>query len=96
MLLMIPLGLMLRGFILSIIWRWFLMPLGLPEISVSLAIGVALTVSFLALKDASDFRSGADSIDEDEFATAIAKTMTQVFMLPFWLLLTAWVVHQFQ
>jgi hypothetical protein len=93
----IPLGLIVRGFILSIVWRWFLTPLGMPEIPVSLAIGVALVVSFLTQKDSGDFSSKTNSDDdEDEFATNIAKVLVNIFVIPFWLLLTAWVVHQFQ
>lgn len=33
-----------RGFILSCLWAWFMVPLGLPEIGVAHAIGVAFLV----------------------------------------------------
>lgn len=31
------------GFVLSIMWGWFAVPLGLPAISIPMAIGLALT-----------------------------------------------------
>jgi hypothetical protein len=35
----------LRGFVLSRLWAWFLIPLGLPSIGVAHAIGIALIFS---------------------------------------------------
>lgn len=38
----------LEGWVLSILWRWFVAPaLGLPLLTVAQAIGVALVVAFL-------------------------------------------------
>ena len=39
---------LLRGWVLSILWRWFMVPtLGLPALSVPQAIGIALVVGML-------------------------------------------------
>lgn len=32
----------LRGYVLSILWRWFAVPLGMPAIGVSVSIGFCL------------------------------------------------------
>ena len=39
----IPL-LIYRGFVLSILWAWFLVPLGLPEIGIAHALGVSVII----------------------------------------------------
>ncbi|MNK14372.1 hypothetical protein D3C87_324890 [compost metagenome] len=35
-----------RGYILSILWGWFLVPLGMPIITIPLAIGFTLIVGY--------------------------------------------------
>lgn len=41
------LGVIINGYVLSILWVWFLVPLGLPILSVAHAIGVAMVTSWL-------------------------------------------------
>ncbi len=36
-----------KGFVLSILWGWFLVPLGVPAIGTAHAIGIAVLVSML-------------------------------------------------
>ncbi len=36
-----------RGFVLSYLWEWFIVPFGLFELSIAHAIGISLIVSFL-------------------------------------------------
>ncbi len=36
-----------QGYVLSILWGWFFVPLGLPTISIAHAIGIALVVGVL-------------------------------------------------
>jgi putative flippase GtrA len=38
---------MLRGWTVSILWEWFLVPLGLPALGIAHAIGISLAVAFL-------------------------------------------------
>jgi len=40
----------LSGYILSLLWTWFIAPLGVPEISVVQAIGIYVLVTFLTNK----------------------------------------------
>ena len=51
----LALGFIWSGFVLSILWGWFAAPLGLPVISIPMAIGVALTGKMLL-----GFRSKAE------------------------------------
>lgn len=41
----------LRGWALSILWSWFMVPLGLPTLGIAHAIGFAMTVAFLTHQD---------------------------------------------
>jgi hypothetical protein len=45
----LPLGLW-NGFFLSIMWGWFLVPLGVPSIGVAHAWGLAMLLSLLTFK----------------------------------------------
>lgn len=45
---LLPLGVMWSGYALSKLWAWFLVPaLGLPELSIPAAIGLAMVVSYM-------------------------------------------------
>lgn len=37
----------LRGYVLSILWGWFVVPFGVPPISVAWAIGISVLVTLL-------------------------------------------------
>lgn len=41
------LSIALRGVVLSYLWLWFLVPLGLPVIGIMHALGISLIVTFL-------------------------------------------------
>lgn len=44
---------MWRGYVLSILWAWFIVPtFGLPALSIPFAIGLALVVGFLTASNA--------------------------------------------
>ena len=38
---------MFGGLVLSLLWGWFFVPLGLPQIGIGLALGISLTLSYL-------------------------------------------------
>ena len=78
------LGLMavLRGWVLSILWGWFMVPVfGLPVLNIPFAIGLALVVRLLT--------SSSSSKDDDKYA------WTKPFLSPFAALLVGWIVLQF-
>ena len=41
------LGVIVNGYVLSILWVWFLVPLGLPVISIAHSIGIAMITSWI-------------------------------------------------
>ena len=70
------------GLVLSILWGWFIVPLGLPEIGLANAIGVSLVVGFLTRHHATSEKDLSDRI--------IESLITPLIVLGF-----GWVVHLF-
>lgn len=74
-----------RGYVLSILWGWFMVPaFGLPALTVPLAIGLSLVVGFLTahrLKKDKDF----------EWGWAIGN----MIFAPAMVLLIGWIVTRF-
>lgn len=46
-LLLTPWTMMLRGFVLVKLWHWFIVPLGVVELRIPTALGIAVIVSLL-------------------------------------------------
>ncbi len=58
----IPVGCLMRGFVLAKLWYWFLVPFGLPAISLAHAYGLAVTVALFHGLSSSSKSEGSDSI----------------------------------
>ena len=81
---------LLRGYVLSILWRWFMVPtLGLPQLSVVQAIGIAMVVSFLTYHDDLDLQRSERSLGQ-KTVIFLCRIIYLLFALLF-----GWVVHQF-
>ncbi len=74
----------LRGFVLSYLWQWFVVPLGVPDITVVHAIGISMLVAFLTYENAYQG-------DSKEATTKLAGS---VLAMPF-ILLIGYVIHSF-
>lgn len=68
-----------NGYAISVLWRWFAVPLGVPAISVAHGIGIDLLMGLLVFK-AIDLNASAD----DRLKVAFAPVVT---------LAIAWPVH---
>ncbi len=79
------LGSLWRGYVLTILWAWFIVPVfHLPVLTLLPAMGVALLVGFMT----------ADSTgmkDEDAMGSAI----TTEFLSPLMALGLGWIIHLF-
>ena len=74
-----------RGYVLSILWAWFLVPaFGLPVLSIPSAIGLSLVVSMLT-----NHRTGREVEEKGRIWT----TLSLPFAGPALFLLCGWVVH---
>ena len=82
----IAISAILNGWVLSILWGWFIVPhFGLPALSIPVAIGIALVVSMLA-----PYVHNKYDEDNDKLAA-----LSAVFIRPFIALLIGWVTLQF-
>lgn len=81
---------LLRGWVLSILWRWFMVPtLGLPALSIPQAIGIALVVGMLT------HQSQHHLEDKDEKTSTKVVRVSEPFLTPFAMLLIGWIVRQY-
>lgn len=81
---------LLRGWVLSILWRWFMVPtLGLPALSVLQAIGIALVVGMLT------HQSQHYPENKDEKTSTKVVRVSEPFLTPFVTLLIGWIVRQY-
>lgn len=74
-----------RGFVLSLLWAWFIVPLfGLPALSIPYAIGLSIVVGFLSHQ--------AGKVDDDQnWGSAV----TVAALYPALALLAGWIVTKF-
>ncbi|WP_093429351.1 hypothetical protein ABL840_09105 [Variovorax sp. NFACC27] len=73
------------GYVFHLLWLWFIVPtFSLPALSIPLAVGVSLTVSFIA-------RGQSPS----EKGKPWWKTFLEVLLRPAFVLLIAWIVKGF-
>jgi len=76
----------MNGWALSILWGWFLVPaFGLPEISIPVAIGVALIVGYLTHQQ-------QDTSSEDGLGEVMVRSAFMAFGKPLLTLLFGWIV----
>lgn len=74
----------LNGYVLSVLWGWFIVPVfGLPALTIPVAIGIALVISFLTHQ--------LNLNDGDETGW---KQLAFSFLHPLLTLLAGWIVKQ--
>ena len=79
----------LNGWVLSILWGWFLVPLGLAPISVISAIGIALILNYIQKDFKAEETEGDTAIDK--FVNAITKALAK----PLGALFVGWIITLF-
>lgn len=87
---LIPLSAIWRGYVLTALWAWFVVPtFNLPTLALAPAIGLSLVVSYLT------HQSDAAKPPEGDFADKTGRACASAFLLPLFVLGIGWVVHQF-
>jgi uncharacterized membrane protein len=77
------------GYVLSVLWAWFVVPtFGLPALTIPVAIGLALIVSFMA-------KSDAEEKTDDEITSKIVSAVVKAILKPSFALLFGWVATLF-
>ncbi len=77
-----------RGWVLSILWGWFMVPLGLPALSVVTCMGVALVIGFLT-------HQYVDNDNGKDGGERIARLISFAILYPLIALLMGWIIKQF-
>lgn len=78
----IPL-IILSGFIIKIMWGWYMVPLGVPPVTVAHAIGIDILVTYIL---------GSSKMNLDR---TLGEIITDVVGKKLIFLLLAWIVHFF-
>lgn len=85
------------GFGCQVLWTWFVVPLGLPAISIASAIGMQLTLAFFMIKE-SDFKNAEnryDGMTASEWGMDCLKSMwVNTFVMVFFLAY-GFILHKF-
>lgn len=81
-----------RGFVLSLLWSWFLTPIGLPHIGITQALGLSMTIAMLTYHPGHQESIGSKS---DSFWETIGSICSMVLVVPTSFLCCGWVLHLF-
>lgn len=81
----VPLIVILRGFVLTVLWGWFVVTtFGLPELSLPAALGVALVAQFLIYHP---YRKPEESTSSERIGRAVGYNLFALGI--------GWIVHLF-
>lgn len=84
---------LLNGWVLSILWRWFIVPtFNLPHLQVVPAMGIAVVVSHLTGHGG---RSNSQDDDEESLGETVVKNVFYSVITSFLALFVGWVIHFF-
>lgn len=82
-------GVIMRGWVLTILWSWFITPLfSLKEIGIVNAIGLSIVAAYLT-------KQTTHCEDKRESHEKIIEMLLSPFLSPLFALAIAWVVHSF-
>jgi hypothetical protein len=87
---MVPLGIW-RAYVLTILWRWFVVSLGGPALAIVPALGISLLYSMMSGSAYKDATSDKDVDDGDLFQCAFKEAFVTTALLGM-----GWAIHQFQ
>ena len=81
-----------RGYVLSILWGWFVSPVfHIAQISIALAIGLSLVIGMFTYQS-----SSSESKDKKESAgEAVLKALAVAFLSPLFVLALGAIIHAF-
>lgn len=88
-----PVLYILNGWILSVLWRWFIVHLGVQPISVPAAIGIAIVAGFLT-RQIWEKHCTDDRTSDDKIIDSIAYLVTSI-AYPLIALGIGWIVKSF-
>ena len=88
---MIPVGILVKGFVLVKLWGWFVVPFGLMEINTAHSLGLSTCIALFH-----GVSSGSSKTDEDEtMGKLVGKAVAGLLLAPLFVLFLGWVFHSF-
>jgi len=82
-------GIAWAGYVLTILWEWFVVPLfGLPHLTIPAALGLSLVVGYMT-KDGQQMKTG------ENFGGAVFKALLGLLLKPAVALGVGWVIRGF-
>lgn len=89
---LVPASVTLKGWVLSIIWTWFLIDLGVPPISIPEAVGILIIYGFVSEKIESSKTKSSSKKDPLE---ELSYLLGQMFFAPLLTLAMGYIAHLF-
>lgn len=88
------LGAIWSGYVLSILWGWFIVPtFNLPALSIPLAIGIALVISYVTHQ--TNFDKKKEELTDMENLKYAGRVFSWLALKPALALLIGWIVLKF-
>ena len=84
---------LIRGYVLSILWIWFALPMGAPEISYGQAVGLVLTAGFMRGPGKPPEKPAKEPQLLDQLKAAGQMALSTYLLTPAITLLVGWCVH---
>lgn len=92
----IVLSIFINGYVTSQLWEWFLMPLGVPAITILQASGLTLLFRTFSPEEWESKPSNkSDTVDEHPLATAFVKMFGFVILKPAFTWFFGWVIFYY-
>lgn len=83
-------NIMVKGFVISIVWGWFMVPLGLPPVSIAMAYGLAIVISYLTHQEVENKKH-----DDMGVGQLLLLAFTKPILTGGFILGISWIVLQF-
>lgn len=89
MLVLLPFSILLRAFVLTQLWAWFVVPFGIVQIGLAWAYGLSTAVAMFTQ------HSSPKSSEDEEISKLVARFMGMAFGMPLLCWLAGWICHMF-
>lgn len=82
-------GMLINGWTLTILWEWFIVPFGLPQLSLVQAVGIAMVVGYLT------YHYQEEPKDKAEPMERVGRSLGFTVARPIFVLGFGWLIHLF-
>lgn len=90
MLVLFPFSILLRAFVLTQLWAWFIVPFGIVQIGLAWALGLSIAIAMFTQQ-----HSSTKSTEDEEISKLVARFMGLAFGMPLLCWFAGWICHLF-